>query len=568
MTPVDETTPADGAGTVPDEPGSRGCLLIAVSYADVAAAVEPVVASVADHILAAPMLGDFVELRFADGGPRPSLHEPDGCPGDDTAATRVAVALTRPAVAADENFFALVVVDQSAATAARFIDECRSNPAIAGLPLECRGFAAMEDRPTPSADDQSAAPDVIVALAGMWTERTLAAGLCHYAEELFRHFATTHQRGITHDELADIRDHAGLGDPIPAMHSPSGEDVALDLQPAAQATDQVPSPGPPEETANSIALRGGVAIPPPSAAPLPPAAAALALPSPDTLSPISSPVDSTSASAPAGPLAPAEPGASTEPVTSRATVPSAAPESADAAAPATRRAWVWRLASRPLRRYGSPGEHADGHAQSTAAGVPVTAITPVFLLLHGVTSPDEQVSWREGRSLSVSLDRKIAVSRPVAFMVRALSGAAGGVKSPLREAGQLSRSDIKRPDPQLEFDLSLNGLRNAVTSDLGSLGRMALPAVRPAVVILAVDIPVADVISAEAYERLAEQASIIWVVPEPSANLISPVFSAGVPVLSFHEGTADEIAGLLQAHACPSRSPDSTQAAPEPVQQA
>jgi hypothetical protein len=549
---MNEATSPDGAGAVLDEPGSKACLLIAASYADVADAVEPVVASAAGRILVAPTLGDFVELRSADCGPRPSPDEPDDySSGHAAAAARIAEALTRPTAGADENYFALVVVDQSAATAARLLNECRSNPAIAGLRPRCRGFAATEDRPAPPADDQTANSNVVVAPAGMWTERTLAAGLQHYAEELFRHFATTYQPGVTSAELAEIRDRAGLTEPNLVVPRSADQDPALDLQPASPTPDQVSSPNPPRE-------------------------AALALPSPDELSPPSPPPDSGLARNPADPLASADPvatagpAASADPVVapgapalSAAPAAETAPEAADTEAPAAHRARLWRLASRRLRGSGPPGEQADGQAQPETEEIAITTVAPVFLLLYGVTSPDEQVSWREARSLSVSLDRKITSSRPVAFKLRAFSSAVGGAKNALQDAGSLCERDIKRPDPQLDFEQSLNSLRKAVASDLGALGRATLPAVRPAVVIFAVDVPVADVISAQAYKRLAEQASVIWVVPERSANLISPVFTAGVPVLTFHDGTDDEIVGLLYACASPPPPSDGAEPAAE-----
>jgi hypothetical protein len=518
---MNEATSPDADGAVLDEAGSKACLLIAASYADVADAVEPVVASAAGRILAAPALGDFVELRFADAGLRPSPDKPDDrSSGHAAAADRIAEALTRPAAGADENYFALVVVDQSAATVARLIDECRSNPAIAGLRPKCRGFAATEDRPAPPADDQGADSDVIVAPANRWTERTLAAGLQHYAEELFRYFATIHQPGVTGAELEEIRDRAGLTEPKPAG-PPVGQDSVLDLQPAPPAPDPPPA-------------SGGVPAADLVSAPRPPAEAARALPSPDELSPPSP--------------APAElitgPGTL---VLSSAPALEAAPRPAGAGGPAARPVRLRRLASR-LRGSGSPGDEADGQPQPGGEAVAITMVAPVFLLLYGATSPDEQVGWREARSLSVSLDRKLTSSRPVAFKVRAFSSAVGGAKHTLQDAGSLAERDIKRPDPHFDFEQSLNSVRKAVASELGALGRTTLPSGRPAIVIFAVDVPVADVISAEAYKRLAEQASVIWVVPERSADLISPVFTAGVPVLTFHDGTADEIVGLL--HAC------------------
>ena len=505
----------DADGAVLDEAGSKACLLIAACYADVADAVEPVVVSAAGRILAVPALGDFVELRFADAGPRPSPAKSDErAPERAVAVGRIAEALTRPAVGAGENYFALVVVDQSPATVARLMDECRSNHAIAGLRPKSRGFAAMEDRPAPLADDQGADADVIVAPANMWTERSLAAGLQHYAEELFRYFATIHQPGVTCAELEKIRDRAGLTEPNPAAVPSAGEDSALDLQPARPAPDPVTPPGPPSE-------------------------AARALPSPGELSP------------PGPPAAPADPvTVSGVPALSPAPAVEMAPSAVGAGRRAVRRVRLGRLASR-LRGSSSPDGEAEDQAQHGAEEVAINMVVPVFLLLYGEASPDEQVSWREARSLSVSLDRKIASSRPVAFKVRAFSSAVGGAKNILQDAGSLAERDIKRPDSHLDFEQSLNSVRKAVTSDLGVLGRATMPLGRPAIVIFAVDVPVADVVSAEAYKRLAEEATVIWVVPERSANLISPVFTAGVPVLTFHDGTADEIVGLLHTCALP-----------------
>ena len=99
---------------------SRACLLMVASYTDVAGALEPAIASIATRILASPMLGDFLELRFVNAGPRPVL---DGTP---TVVPHIVNALTSPEADAAQNYFALVFADQSAAMASRMLQDCRS----------------------------------------------------------------------------------------------------------------------------------------------------------------------------------------------------------------------------------------------------------------------------------------------------------------------------------------------------------------------------------------------------------------------------------------------------------
>lgn len=231
-----------------DEPDSRGCLLVVASYTDIASTVADVVTNAAARLVMSPVLGDFIELRFADAGDRP--RQEDGSPA---AVARLRDELTRPMEAAAENFFGLVFVDGSAAAAERLLGDCRLDPSIARLPLRCRGLAVSEDRPRPAMDEGAAAvaqgAEVRFAPSGSWTQRTMVGELQEYAEELLNHFATTHDHGVTREELASIREPFAPSSAEERADT-AEEDRPLDLSPAAFVPPGAP-PAPAEQQAPS-----------------------------------------------------------------------------------------------------------------------------------------------------------------------------------------------------------------------------------------------------------------------------------------------------------------------------
>jgi hypothetical protein len=61
------------------------------------------------------------------------------------------------------------------------------------------------------------------------------------------------------------------------------------------------------------------------------------------------------------------------------------------------------------------------------------------------------------------------------------------------------------------------------------------------------DAPLANAITAEEYRELCREASVMWVLPESSADLLRPVFADGDSlVLLDDRAVADELVGLLQ----------------------
>ena len=193
----------------------------------------------------------------------------------------------------------------------------------------------------------------------------------------------------------------------------------------------------------------------------------------------------------------------------------------------------------------------------------------ILMLLYGDADPDERSSWRRGRSLMLRVDEGLAAARPGAFKVRALSGKGGSARTPLREAGCLSSRDIRRPDQGSELGLSLRHLHSVLYKDRTAVGHVPdADSGSSVVVIFAAEIPVADVITAEAYIALSLDTSIIWVVPEGGHGLMSQTFATSETlVIADHTEVADEVVTMMLASAAPQEAPaDEVPAShPEPV---
>ena len=119
------------------------------------------------------------------------------------AVRRITDELMRPRSGVGRNYFALVIVDQSAATVEQLLRECAASPFLSGLPIRLRGIASRDDRrPRP---DSAASPEIVVSPTGSWSRGELIDELRRYGDELLRHFATGEEHGLTHDELGVLR---------------------------------------------------------------------------------------------------------------------------------------------------------------------------------------------------------------------------------------------------------------------------------------------------------------------------------------------------------------------------
>jgi hypothetical protein len=204
--------------------------------------------------------------------------------------------------------------------------------------------------------------------------------------------------------------------------------------------------------------------------------------------------------------------------------------------------WVTARPGRHRRTVGwNAGHRADGCPQEPQAG------GLLLLILTGDARSGDLAGWRRGRSVLLGLDKKIAKTRAL-YRVRALPGGDGAAKSELRQAGRLSRRDLRRPARAADFALALGAVRTVMARDLDALDRCGLWVVRPAAVFFAVDPPLADAITAEEYEQLTRDASVTWVIPQRSAPLMSPLFAGGgARVLTDHETITDEVVHLLRS---------------------
>jgi hypothetical protein len=171
----------------------------------------------------------------------------------------------------------------------------------------------------------------------------------------------------------------------------------------------------------------------------------------------------------------------------------------------------------------------------------------VYLIVTGEAVTDDRAAWNRSRSVLLEVDSKIAATRGIAYQVRALQGDEDALRGELREAGQLTRRDVKRPVAHADFARVLEEIREMLERDRAFAEPTAAAAARPAVVFFAPDPPLADTVTAEVFQELAEQASIIWVVPKRSVDLIAPPFKqpSGVRVVEERETVAAEIAALL-----------------------
>jgi hypothetical protein len=478
----------EGAAAGPD---SEECLLVVAGYADIAPVLKTVTAEAAARVITSPELGDFFELRFADLGRRP---EPRSGPAE--AAASIADELTRPRGTAGRSFFALVIADRSAAAAADLLAACAAHPIVARLPIRCRGLASIDDREPERVDDREPEPgapphalphaEIVIPLGGGWDQPGLVRELRRYAAEVHEDFAAGSQPGVILDQLGWLRSGGA--------EEPSDGPAAQDPDAGNPATGD-PAAGHPDPAPRSALL-------------------------PDALAPRLE-----------DPVPPAEPDAGPSPGPRPTAVPSRAG------------AMARRLLTLPRRR----GQAAAAEAAprpATAIGRPVTPML-AYLILLADEGTDDRAGWRRGRSVLLEMDKALADPAPGRCMVRALSAGNGAMSAP-RPAGQLKRNDLGQPMDSLDFPRVLGIIRSTIQRDRALLAASSAT-VGPAVVFFASDVPLADAVTAGVHAELARETSVTWIVPEHSADLISPGFAAdGAWLIPDHQAVAAEVISLVR----------------------
>ena len=213
-----------------------------------------------------------------------------------------------------------------------------------------------------------------------------------------------------------------------------------------------------------------------------------------------------------------------------------------------RRGTAQRTACERAAAPGGPHGRSAGEAEAPPVQGEATARPDKLLLLLLSEDPwlGKRDASRRRQAAMLELDRKISELPRLSCQVHALTAGQDATESRPRQAGQLSRRDLRPSPDSLDFARSLEIARSAIKKDLASLA----PASRPVVVFFAAEPPFADPVSAAIYSELAAEATVAWVLPEQSADLLSPAFAAhGARIITGLETAADEIIRLLQEQA-------------------
>jgi hypothetical protein len=491
------TSPAGESGPAPGEPDSRTCVLVVAAYADAAPPVELGAGQAADRIMMSPALGDFIVPRFAPLGKAPAA--PSGPGGHAAAAARLADELTSPGQAVGAIFFALVIADPSAAAVTSLAEACRANPVLAQLRLRYIGLADVEDRDDGgAAGSPGPAPWLTVSPDGGRSSREIADEVVSYAEDLLRYFATAPEPGFSPDGLMLLRRSLTASRPASAPHLAD----AGPLDPGPLDAGEAPAPAPEAGGELPDAPPAGLHPPPVRTAPPPPTSGAVP---PVTAPPVTAP--------------PARP--------------------ADSLRRAARRAGAWR-----------PGRAAG---PDPGGGVPIAGPAPVpalaFLVLTCLDSAAARSSLSRGRELLRQIDKQLAADAAVSYWVRALQGTADTAASTCQPAGQLSRGRLRTRGAHDDFAQTLAEVRRLLDRDGQAVTRSAGAVPRAAVVIVALDAPVADASSVRLHEELRQDGLVIWVALGQARALLSGAFTDGMPPpLSDAPDLADEVARMLTGY--------------------
>jgi hypothetical protein len=208
------------------------------------------------------------------------------------------------------------------------------------------------------------------------------------------------------------------------------------------------------------------------------------------------------------------------------------------------------LARLPRWLLGPPWRRGKQQQPEPGLGAPAEAPRApglAYLLITGSEIADDPASWQRSRAALLRLDAQIAAIPRAAYQVRALQGDEEGLHGDLREAGQVAKKDLRYPVTDTDFAAVLDEMRALLRRDITRTTASGEHLARRVVVIFAADPPLADSVTADVFSHLAQEASIIWVLPKPRVAMLSRPFTEPphVHVLPEYDDVADEIAALL-----------------------
>jgi hypothetical protein len=177
---------------------------------------------------------------------------------------------------------------------------------------------------------------------------------------------------------------------------------------------------------------------------------------------------------------------------------------------------------------------------STAdATAPPASLGLVYLLTLADPGRDRGLALDGLRDVLRDVDSDLAIQPDCGYQVRLVHGSDDRLRGDRQPAGLLTRRALRRPFEVTRFDEVLTSVHAALRRDLAEIGttaaRIGVPVARPAVVLVTTDPPIADRRSVVAFRELAAEATVIWLVPRKTEDLVNPVFGDRAPAVVIAE---------------------------------
>lgn len=221
------------------------CLVVVAGYEDVAPAVAGAVQQAQAEIQLSPALADFIELRFAALGPRPS----EGAAA--AAVHRVRDELLRPARDAPESFFGLMVVDDRPDDVESLAVACLGTFDEIGLVVRVRGLAVarLPDGVVPAVD-----------LRVLRSAHRLADAIHEFCDEVLNEYGAGNAAGLSGDDLRRLRE-AGTSESLAELSVRAGPPRTAPPPPAParrsllpRRRSEPPEPAAPDGVTSALVL--------------------------------------------------------------------------------------------------------------------------------------------------------------------------------------------------------------------------------------------------------------------------------------------------------------------------
>jgi len=220
---------------------------------------------------------------------------------------------------------------------------------------------------------------------------------------------------------------------------------------------------------------------------------------------------------------------------------------------------------------GAPWRRGQQSPPSTpsAATTPPDRLGLVYFLTLTEPGMGEGLGQDRLQAVLRDVDFRLAAQPNCAYQVKLLYGSDDELRGDRQQAGLLNRRAARRSVEVTHFDEVLKSVHATLRRDLAEVGTtpadIGVPVARPAVVLLTTDPPIADRRSVGAFGELAAEATVIWLVPRKTEDLVNQVFGDRGPaaVLGESDSVVDRICEIVRTGVLSTvRSPSGTPLAP------